>query len=54
MPFRSQAQRKKLWATNPELARKFERETPKDARLPERVNERSARKEALRRKARRA
>lgn len=37
MPMRSQAQRRKLWATNPALARRFENETPKGARLPERA-----------------
>lgn len=37
MPFRSAAQRRKLWAINPELARRWEAETPKGANLPERV-----------------
>jgi hypothetical protein len=31
-----------MWATNPELARKFEAETPKGANLPDRVNDRSS------------
>jgi hypothetical protein len=34
---RSQRQRRFLWATNPRLAREFERKTPKGARLPEKV-----------------
>jgi len=38
MPMRSQAQRRYLWATNPELARKFEDKTPKGTKLPERVS----------------
>jgi hypothetical protein len=37
MPFKSQAQRRKLYATNPAVAKKFEAETPKGAKLPERV-----------------
>lgn len=36
MPFRSEAQRRKLWAANPDVARKWEAETPKGS-LPERV-----------------
>jgi hypothetical protein len=35
---RSQAQRRKLWATNPELARRFEDHTPKGRKLPERAD----------------
>lgn len=42
MPLRSKAQRRKLWATNPKLARKFERHTPKGKKLPERKRRRSA------------
>jgi hypothetical protein len=37
MPFRSEAQRRKLWAINPDLARKWEALTPKGAHLPEHV-----------------
>jgi hypothetical protein len=37
MPMVSKSQRRKLWATNPTLAREFEDKTPKGARLPERV-----------------
>lgn len=40
MPFRSEAERKWMHANKPELAEKFEAETPKDANLPERVNPR--------------
>jgi hypothetical protein len=34
MPMKSQAQRKKLWATDPALAKKMEAETPKGKKLP--------------------
>ena len=37
MPMKSKAQRKFLWATNPEVAREFEDETPKGIKLPEHV-----------------
>lgn len=37
MPFKSKAQRGKLWATNPKVAREFEKATPKGAKLPARV-----------------
>jgi len=34
MPFVSQAQRAYLWAHNPKVAKKFQAETPKGAKLP--------------------
>lgn len=37
MPFKSQAQRRKLYATNPKVAKEFEAKTPKGKKLPERV-----------------
>ena len=37
MPIKSKAQRRYLWATHPKLAKKFEAETPKGKRLPEKV-----------------
>lgn len=37
MPFRSNAQRKYLWANHPEVAREFADATPKGAKLPEHV-----------------
>jgi hypothetical protein len=40
MPFRSKAQRKYLFATNPKVARKFAAETPKGKKLPEKVSKR--------------
>jgi hypothetical protein len=36
MPLESEAQRRYLWANDPEVARKFEAETPKGAKLPAR------------------
>lgn len=37
MPFKSQAQRKYLYANKPELAKEFEAKTPKGKKLPKRV-----------------
>jgi hypothetical protein len=37
VPFRSEAQRRYLWANHPEVAREFADRTPKDARLPDHV-----------------
>lgn len=36
-PLKSQAQRRFLHAKKPELAEKFEKETPKGAKLPKKV-----------------
>jgi len=54
MPMRSEAQRAYLWSKHPELARKFEKETPDDADLPAKLKERSKerRKQRIMRKAR--
>ena len=41
MPFRSQAQRRALYAKDPKLAREFEAKTPKGKKLPERVKPKS-------------
>ena len=49
MPFRSEAQRRKLWAINPELARKWEMLTPKGS-LPEHVTPKKKPKKHRRRK----
>lgn len=35
MPFKSQAQRRYLYAKHPEVAKKFAAHTPKGAKLPE-------------------
>lgn len=48
MPFKSDSQRKFMYATDPKLAAKFAKETPKGANLPEKV---AARKKALAAKA---
>lgn len=37
MPFKSEAQRKKLYATNPRVAREFQKKTPKGKALPAKV-----------------
>lgn len=37
MPFKSNAQRRKLFASNPKVAKEFAAKTPKGAKLPERV-----------------
>lgn len=42
MPFKSEAQRRYMYANHPELAREFEAETPKGAKLPEKVKEAGA------------
>lgn len=34
MPFKSEAQRRFLYATNPKVAAEFEKATPKGAKLP--------------------
>ena len=39
MPFKSQAQRRFLYATNPKVAEKFSKHTPKGKRLPDRVKQ---------------
>ena len=38
MPLKSEAQRKWMWATHPEMARKWEAHTPKGKRLPKRLH----------------
>ncbi len=37
MPMRSKSQRGFLWANDPDVAKKFEKETPKNAKLPKKV-----------------
>ena len=37
MPWKSNAQRKYMWAEHPDVAREFEDATPEDAHLPEHV-----------------
>jgi len=52
-PFKSEAQRRKLWATNPELAREFEDATPSGRKLPERVRREEPERKPRRRPPRR-
>jgi hypothetical protein len=42
MPFKSKAQEKWMWANKPDMAKKWEKDTPpkKRARLPEKVRKR--------------
>jgi len=42
MPFKSQAQRKFMYAKHPKLAAEFESKTPKGAKLPEHVKGKKA------------
>lgn len=37
MPFKSQAQRRLMYAKHPEIAKRFEAETPKGKKLPEKA-----------------
>jgi len=37
MPFKSEAQRKYLYANEPEVAKKFAKHTPKGKKLPKKV-----------------
>lgn len=39
MPFKSESQRKWMHATHPDMAQKWENETPKKAKLPKKVNQ---------------
>ena len=42
MPYKSEAQKKWLYANKPNLAAQFESETPKDAKLPTRISSKSS------------
>lgn len=44
MPFKSQAQRKMMYAQHPEMAKRWEEETPKGKKLPEKVKPKSKKK----------
>ena len=44
MPMKSKAQRAYLWANDPKVARRFERHTPKNAKLPKRVKKKKGRR----------
>jgi hypothetical protein len=45
MPFQSQRQREFFWVNNPEMAKKWEEETPKDKKLPEKVTQHGSKKD---------
>lgn len=47
MPFKSQAQRGYMYATNPAMAKRWSKETPNEGKLPNKV---AARKKALMKK----
>lgn len=47
MPFKSQAQRKFMYATDPAMAKRWSKETPNEGKLPNKV---AARKKALMKK----
>jgi hypothetical protein len=38
MPFKSEAQRRWMYENKPELAKEFQRETPQNAKLPEKAS----------------
>jgi hypothetical protein len=42
MPFKSQQQRKWMWANDPEMARKWEKHTSKNKKLPKKVKKKKA------------
>lgn len=44
MPFKSQAQRRLLYAKHPEIAKKWSEEYPNQGKLPERVGKKKAKK----------
>jgi hypothetical protein len=39
MPFRSQQQKKWMWANHPKMAKRWSAHTPKGKKLPDRVEE---------------
>lgn len=53
MPFKSEAQRRYLWAKEPEVAEEFAKATPKGAKLPMHVADmkKEAFKQAMQKKA---
>ncbi len=48
MPFKSKAQQRWMYATNPEMAKKWQKETPKNVNLPDKVSDEKKLKEAKR------
>ena len=52
MPFKSAAQRAFMYAAKPELAKEFEKHTPKGAKLPKRVKKKGVKPTSKRAKRR--
>lgn len=44
MPFKSQAQRRFMYAKHPELAKEFEAQTPKGKKLPQHVKHKQSKR----------
>ena len=44
MPFKSEAQRRYLYATDPKMAKRWEKKTPRNAKLPERATKKRRRR----------
>jgi hypothetical protein len=45
MPFKSEAQRRLMWAKHPEMAKEWEAKTPTGKQLPEKVKQNGGKKE---------
>lgn len=50
MPFKSEAQRKWMHANKPEMAKKWEKHTPKGKKLPKKVKKKSSKKKSKKKK----
>lgn len=48
MPFKSQAQRKWMYANKPKMAKKWEKHTPKGKKLPKKVKKKKKKKKTRR------
>lgn len=44
MPFKSEAQKKWMYANYPEMAKQWQKETPKEKKLPKRVKKKKKKK----------
>lgn len=51
MPFKSQAQRAFMYAKHPEIAKKWEKHTPKGKKLPKKVKKKKTKKKKTRRES---
>ena len=43
-PFKSKSQRREMFANQPEIAKRWAKETPKNAKLPEHIKKKKAKK----------